>query len=147
MKRIILAITAMCLTGVLFANPSITIGFKYENITTETKMNQKGEVIEKTVTEEGQPSINLQLLDQVIFALREKAYTVSTDASKESDYKVVINPVFLQYGINYVCSTLVEVYAKDTLVAHDLLSDDKNPVRLSEGIAKQITRFISDNVK
>jgi len=148
MKRFLcfLAFFAVC-SSLVVANTSVNICLKYGNVINETKYNPKGEIVEKIIKEEGQSNISLQLIDLIALNLKNKSYDAYVNSENECDYKIVINPVFLQFGVIYACSTLVEVYKGDTLVDYNLLSDDKNPVRLTEAIANQIVKYIAGVIK
>lgn len=73
------------------------IDFKYENITTEVKTNENGEV-EKVVKNYGQSDINLIFIDELYHRLRNinnvNVFRTS-DELTEASGKIIIHPVII----------------------------------------------------
>jgi hypothetical protein len=111
MRKFAAIIILLMASGLLFGQESISIEFKYQNITIETKELSNGK-IEKTVTDHGQLDLNLQLRDLIMFNLREKHYIVISDDKQHPDITVMIQPVFLPNMGLYDYSIEVEVYNK-----------------------------------
>ncbi|MBN1410439.1 MAG: hypothetical protein JW969_06315 [Spirochaetales bacterium] len=147
MKKAFLLVLIFVSIAVLAHGKDVLVQFKYKNTTVETKETADGG-IEKTVRDFGQPSLNQQLLDLIVFKLIEKKHNATVDQFASYEYKVLIDPIFLHVTGGNDYSIEIEIYGKGALILKRQLIRGNKPFRdCTEDLSNEIADYIVRTIK